>query len=342
MKYVINRSLDRLKTRPRAACLVAAAAASVIAVNATSAQELKFSHGSSETHIVNVAAAEMAEAIDASTEGSLTMAVFPNHQLGEGSQVTEQITLGAELLTIANAGALAEYVPDYGVLQFPFLFNSYEAASPLLESELFGTWRQQLADGHNIHLLCVFNFGVRDLFTVNTPVRSPADLAGHKVRVQPVPLYLELVSKSFKAVPTPMPYAEVYSALSQGVIDAAEAPPASILDRKFFEVAGYLSLTSHIADLSSMIMSKSAWDGLDETSQAALAEAAQGACDKITETSESSYQEAVSALEANGMTVIRDVDIAAFQEGAAGIVEAFPEWTPGLLDSVKAALADGK
>lgn len=323
----------------RIATTKAGAALLALCAGSAGAEEFRFSHGSSETHFVNLAAEEMARALEGATGGEVTMSVFPNHQLGEGSAVTEQIALGAEIITISNAGALAEYVADYGVLQFPFLYRTYAEAEPLIESDLFQSWKDQLAAEQNLRVLCVFNFGVRDLFTVDREVRSPADMDGLKVRVQPVALYTELVSRSFQAVPTPMPYAEVYSALSQGVIDAAESPPAAILDRKFYEVSDYLTLTNHILDLSSVIMSESAWAALDAAEQEALSAAVEAACAQMTEASEASYQESVAELEKNGMTVIRDVDLTTFQEGAASIAEAFPEWTPGLLEEVKAILA---
>lgn len=330
--------MSKLKT-PYRAILGAAMISTALSVTAVGAMELRFAHGSSEGHFVNQAALAMADTLAVETDGNLTMSVFPNEQLGGGGDITEQITLGAEIITVANSGDLAEYLPDYGIMQFPFLFRSYAEAVPLLESDLFASWKQQLAEEHNLRVMCQFNYGIRDLFTVDKPVRTPADMSGMKVRVQPVDLYLELVDKSFKAVPTPLPYSELYSALAQGVVDAAESPPAAILDRHFNEVSKYLTLTNHILDLSNLIMSQSVWESLNEAEQAELQSSINQACAQMTQVSEASYASAVEELEAQGMTVIRDPDLAAFQAGAADIEAAFPEWTPGLLSQVKAIVA---
>ncbi|WP_395517733.1 TRAP transporter substrate-binding protein [Pseudorhizobium flavum] len=313
--------------------------ASLAAASVAGAVELRFAHGSSEAHFVNVAAKAMAEQLDSETQSGITMSVFPNEQLGGGPEIIEQVTLGAEIMTVANSGDLAEFVPDIGVIQFPFLYSSYAEAEPLLKSELFSGWKQELAEQHNVRLLCLFNFGVRDLFTVNAPVRTPADMKGMKVRVQPVELYLELVKKSFGAVPTPLPYSELYSALSQGVVDAAESPPVAILDQKFNEVSKYLTLTNHVLDLASIIMSEEVWAKLSDAEQKALQASADLACSNMTSESEASYEAAVDELAASGMEVIRDPDLAAFREGAAEIEAAFPEWSPGLLANVKKAIA---
>lgn len=302
------------------------------------AVELKFSHGSGPTHFVHKAAEKMAASLAASTSDRITMEVFPNHQLGEGSEVTEQVALGAEFVTISNAGALGEYLPDYGILQYPFLYGSYAEAEPLIKSDLFKEWSEGLA-AQNLRVLCVFNFGIRDLYTVDRPVRSPADMQGLKVRVQPVPLYTELVRLSFGAAPTPLPWSEVYSALSQGVIDAAEAPPSAMLDQRHYETAKYFILTHHILDLSSMITSEATWQSLEESERGALQLAADTACSEMTAESEASYQASLDQLEEYGMTIIDDIDRAAFVEGAKGIQASFPEWTPGLYDRVQSILS---
>ena len=73
---------------------------------------------------------------------------------------------------------------------------------------------------------------------------SPAEIKGKKVRVPPNPMWVETF-KSMGAVPTPLQWSEVYSGLSQGVVDAAEAPLSTLYGSKLFEVKKVVTLTGH-------------------------------------------------------------------------------------------------
>jgi TRAP-type C4-dicarboxylate transport system substrate-binding protein len=185
---------------------------------------------------------------------------------------------------------------------------------------------------------CTFAFGIRDLYTRETPVETPQDMAGLKMRVQPVTVYTEMVEQVFGAAPTPMPWPEVCSAVAQGVIDAGEAPPAAILDQKHHEHARHLVQTNHILGLSPLVMSASLLDRLSEEHQAIVQEEADAACDAMTTTTLKGDEAGIEELRAAGMEVL-EVDKALFAERAGGIAEAVPEWSEGLHDRARAAAA---
>ena len=62
--------------------------------------------------------------------------------------------------------------------------------------------------------------------------------------------------QSFGAIPAPMPYSEVYSALQAGVIDGAENEPVSILSNRFYEAAPHFALTNHLVLPMGLFMSE--------------------------------------------------------------------------------------
>jgi TRAP-type C4-dicarboxylate transport system substrate-binding protein len=300
---------------------------------AQSGPVLRFGHMNSPTHIVHRGAERMRQALEGS---GVRVELFPSAQLGENSAVLEQLTLGANIITQVGPGTIAQYAPNYSVLIYPFLYNSFEEVTRLINSPLVKSWEPGLTR-NNIKLLCVFNFGTRDLYTRNRPVRTPADAAGLKIRVQPIAIYTELV-RSMGGQPTPMPWPEVYSALSQGVIDAAEAPPNALLDQKHNEAARYYMQTNHILDAAVIVMSLRAFNALPAPQQQAVQRSANEMCDWMTSQADDIYKTSLAEIERRGMTVVRDVDRAAFARNAEGIAAAFPNWTPGLVGEVRRTL----
>ncbi|WP_157384424.1 TRAP transporter substrate-binding protein [Nitratireductor soli] len=323
---------------PKLALALTVSGVVLAAAGAQAQTTIRFAHMNSPTHFVNSVGTDMAERISERTDGAVKVEMFPSGQLGENAQITEQIALGGDLIGQVGPGTIANYVPDFGIIVYPFLYPDFDAARRLLASDLIKEIEAKAEAEHNIKVLCYFAFGIRDLYTRDRPVRVPGDMAGLKMRVQPVTIYTEMVKQVFGAAPTPMPWPEVYSALAQGVIDAGEAPPAAILDQKHYEHAKYLIRTNHILDLSSVVMSASLFNGLSDENQAIVQEEADAACDAMSETAISGYESQVAELAEKGMTVISDIDRAQFVERAAGIAAAFPEWSEGLYDKARAVI----
>lgn len=320
----------------------AAALAGLLIAGASVAQAqqkapvLRFGHMNSPTHIVNLGAQRLKAAMEKASGGAVQIDLFPSAQLGENSAVLEQLTLGSNIITQVGPGTIAQYVPNYSVMVHPFLFKNWSEVKKVAGSDLVKGWEKDLVK-HNIKPLCFFNFGTRDLYTRNKAVRTPADSAGLKIRVQPVAIYTEMV-KSMGGQPTPMPWPEVYSALSQGVIDAAEAPPNAIIDQKHYEAAKFYMKTNHILDAAMLVMSLRAFNALNAEQKKDMETAADAACDWMTEASGKVYDSSVAELAKHGMTIVSDVDRAAFEKAAETIQKAFPTWSPNLVADVRKQL----
>jgi len=295
---------------------------------------LRMAHMNSPAHFVNTETVVLAKAVAERTKGEVNIEIYPSGQLGESAQITEQISLGAEMISQVGPGMLADFVPDFSIIVYPFLYPDFATAQKFLETDMVRSWETKLEDS-NIKVLCYLAFGVRDLYTRDRIVKTPADTAGLKIRVQPVTLYTEMVKTVMGGSPTPMPWPDVYSALAQGVIDAAEAPPSAVLDQKHYEVAKYFTQTNHILDLSPLIMSASAFKAMSPENQAIVQEEADKACGRMSDASLNGYEASLKELQDKGMTIVKDFDRDAFASNAAAIAKAFPEWTPGLYDTVK-------
>ncbi|WP_188052177.1 TRAP transporter substrate-binding protein [Aureimonas fodinaquatilis] len=322
-----------------AASAVAMMAASM-AVPAQAATVVRFAHMNSPEHFVHVAAQSMADSVAERSNGEIKVELFPSGQLGENGAVTEQMSFGAEVMGQVGIGMLADYAPDYSIVLYPFLYPDFDGAKRLLASDLIKELEAKVAE-NNIKVLCYAHFGVRDLYTRDKEVRSPGDSNGLSIRVQPVTIYTEMVRLVFGGAATPMPWPDVYSALAQGVIDAAEAPPSAMIDQKHFENTKFFIQTNHMTDIVPVTVSASWFNNLSAENQAIFQEEATIACDSMTDASIASYEAGIQTLADSGMTIISDVDREAFAERAGGIASAFPEWTDGLYDRAK-AIVDGQ
>src|SRR5690606_26501578 len=121
---------------------------------------------------------------------------------------------------------------------------SRDWSSDVCSSDLdqFEEWIQKLHDTSG-HQVLSFNWwqGERHLWTKN-PVNVPADLAGNRMRTPGAPVWVETVT-AMGAVPTPLPFAEVYAALEQNVIDSVEAQLPAGQGAKLDEVTSVLTKT---------------------------------------------------------------------------------------------------
>jgi len=181
-------------------------------------------------------------------------------------------------------------------------------------------------------------FGRRELTTKGHEVRTPADMKGLKIRVQPNPIYMATI-RTMGGSPTPMPIAEVYTALETGVIDGQENPANNIVKRSFHEVQDYVSLTGHIIQSQAVVINESVFQSLSEENQKILLQAAVDAGDWQNGLVDKSREQALKTIESGGTKVV-EPDVKAFQEAtkdACRDPKILEKWSEGFLDRLLAA-----
>jgi tripartite ATP-independent transporter DctP family solute receptor len=251
--------------------------------------------------------------------GKIEVKLFPNSQLGPDEDVLEQAKAGAPVAVIVDGGRLATYVNEFGVLGAPYLANGYDGIRKVVTSPKFEAWVTKLHDEGGLQVLS-FNWwqGERHLWT-NKPVTTPADLAGVRMRTPGAPVWTETVS-GMGATPTAMPFAEVYSALQQNVIDAAEAQLPAGQGAKLYEVTKYLTKTGHINLITGMVTSAAWFDSLPADLQKVLRDEALKAGDVASYGTRDALAKIEADLAAAGMTV-SSPDVTPFKDATAGVYE---------------------
>jgi len=317
------------------ACLALAALALTTAV---SAQEIKirFAHSLSPSEPAHQAAEYFAKNVAARTKGRVQITVFPAEQLGPGKDVNEMIRQGANVMNITDPGYLSDFVPDVGVLNGPYLIKTPQEYEKLLASTWFkGIDKKLEAAGFKLIMANGF-FGQRHLIA-DKAVRKPEDMAGMTVRVPPNTMWIETF-KAMGARPATVQWSEVYNALSQNVVQGAEAPLGSLWGSKLQEARKVISMTGHFTAFVMWPINATFFNGLPKDVQQVLLEEGAKAGVEMTRLTLASQDDYVAKFKAAGVTFVTDVDIPAFQKATASVYTVFPKWTPGLRETVLANL----
>lgn len=251
--------------------------------------------------------------------GRLEIKLFPNSQLGPDEDVLEQARAGAPVAVVVDGGRLGVFQNEFGVLGAPFLASGYEGIRKVVTSDMFEGWVKDLHDGSGLQVLS-FNWwqGERHLLT-QMEVNLPADLDGVRMRTPGAPVWTGTIG-AMGATPTPMPWGEVYSALSSNVIDGAEAQFPAITGAKLDEVVTHITKTGHINLITGVVTSGPWFDTLPEDLQGILREQALIAGDVASYGTLNSLDAIEADLVSRGLSV-RDIDVAPFKEATASVYD---------------------
>lgn len=253
------------------AALILGAIATTASLPTYAATILKLSHNQDRTHPVHKSMQYMADEVKELTHGDVKIRIYPNGQLGNQRESMELMQNGALQMVKSNASELESFEPAYGAFNIPYIFKDREHFYRAIQGEV---GEKILASSHDKGFigLTYYDGGARS-FYANKPIKTPADLAGMKIRVQPSPTAVEMV-KLMGGSPTPLAYGELYTALQQGVVDGAENNPTALTNNRHGEVAKVYSLDQHTMVPDVLLISSQAWDGLSEENQKALKKAA--------------------------------------------------------------------
>lgn len=317
----------------------AAVAALSVTTVALQAQEvtLRVTHVLSTSEPMHLASERFAELVTERSNGRIAVEVFPAGQLGSNIDMYEQVRMGAPIVQISDPGYLSDYVADFGILNGPYLLDDPADFAKLLESDWYKGIVEQLAEEQGIRVLSLnWLFGSRHVIA-NKPVRTLADMDGLSIRIPPNVMWIETFS-ALGARGETLAWTEVYSGLATGVVDAAEAPLSSLWGSKLYESANTISMTGHFTAFTGPIINEEVYRSMDAELQQIVNEAAVEAGDYMAELVSASQDQFRSDLEAAGVTFVDDVDIPSFREATAVVYTAFPNWSEGLYDRVRAIL----
>lgn len=284
----------------------------------------RYGHMNSPTSIAGMQADWLAEAIAANTGGAITVQVYPSSQLGKLQELAEAVSTGAIALSHNTAGAFGSLFPPFAALDTPYLYRDIDHLLRVtdVDSPVMQRLSQGLIAQAGVRVLYAYYFGTRHL-TANRAVRRPADLAGVKIRTIPFPIYMATV-EGLGAIPVPVDWSEVPTALATGVVAGQENPVNVILDAKLYEVQSHLMLTGHIMAAQVVVMNEAVWQELDDAQRQAITAAARQVRARASQAVLDKEATDLAELARLGMTVIgpeQGLELEAFRESVGRIVQ---------------------
>lgn len=288
---------------------------------------------------IDLAVNEWARLIEEESGGTMTVELFPSSQLGSKSDVIDQMLAGDSVITIADGAFYADLgVPDMGITFGPYLFDTWEQAWTLVDSEWWAEQQQELQQMGLKILTSNWMFGERHILS-NRPIRTVDDLNGLLIRV-PNNVIQAQGFAVLGASPTPMPLGETYIALQQGAVDAVENPIPVLVANRFYEVAPYLTLTSHVKNFTTWVTGTIFFDSLTPQQQQILIDTGNAAGIYNNQIQEAEAEAQLEYLVSQGVEVI-EIDMGEFQDRARPFYElpVFTEiWSDNLYETVRRAM----
>ena len=202
--------------------------------------------------------------VESNSNGAIEVQLFPNGQLGKDNEVIDQVRAGIVESTISSSGGMAQHYPLVGVFDIPFAFPNIGVASHVISKDsAFGKkFIADLEGKTDLKVLGLIDSGGFFAFTNSKrPIKTVDDMKDLRIRTMTLPTHEAIIS-SLGGQPTPLPWAEVYTALQTGVADGEMNPVPIIAFAKFDEVQKYLSVTNHIITPYIWTINKEFYEGL--------------------------------------------------------------------------------
>ncbi len=317
----------------KAAGVAAALSMGVLAVPAVAADKtIRVASVTGPAHHHNVSLRWFAEQVAARDVG-LSIEVLDGAQLGGERDYIEGMMLGSIQMAQVSTAPVAGFIPEFDLFSLPYLIRDTDHFKAVVSGPV-GARFNELAEARGVKILAWFDNGYRNVFNKVRPVVTPEDMDGLKIRVMESPLMVNTVN-AMGGSATPMSYSELYTALEQGVLDGGENAAGNVLNDRFYEVTGYLSMTQHFRPPGIFAVSMGTWSGLSEAQRQALVEEGARLQDyEIALTAEVGAK-ALDELRAKGMK-INEADTDAFRARMGPVYEDFKEKHGGeLLEAVQ-------
>ena len=299
---------------------------------------IRVSHAQSETHPEHLGLLAFKENVEEKLGDKYEVQIFPNELLGSAQKAIELTQTGAIDFVVAGTANLETFADVYEIFSMPYLFDSEEVYKSVMQDTEYMENVYASTDEAGFRVVTWYNAGTRNFYG-KSPIRTPEDLKGKKIRVQQSPASVEMV-KAFGAAAAPMGFGEVYTAIQQGVIDGAENNELALTNNKHGEVAKYYSYNKHQMVPDMLVANLKFLNSLSPEDYQVFKEAAALSTEVEMEEWDKSIEEAKKiATDEMGVEFI-DVDVEAFKEKVLPLHESMlqeNEKIRDLYDHIQAA-----
>jgi len=280
-----------------------------------------------------IALDKFAELLSEKSGGKMKLKMYHAGTLGSQPDAIEQVRMGGLEIANFSLGPLGPIVPEANVVSLPFIFKDTDHSWRVLDGKAGEMINVGLAKKGLISLAW-YAAGARSFYNSKKPIKTPADVAGMKVRVMNNDLYSGMI-KALGGNPSPMAFAEVYQSLKTGVVDGAENNWPSYESTGHYEVAKYYSISQHLIIPETLCINADVYNKLSADDQKILKEAAQESALLQRKLWEERAKASEAKVKAGGAITNAIPDKGAFQAAMKPVYEKFLADNPNLKSLVQ-------
>jgi tripartite ATP-independent transporter DctP family solute receptor len=242
--------------------------------------------------------------VESHTSGRVEVTIFPDGQLGSNGPMTNSVKAGTLDAVVTDVTYISTAVPEADVFNLPFLYTDTLQVLRFAGSAVGDKLKPKISEAFACEVLGFATDGSRNLWNSKHPIKTPADIAGLKMGVQPSKIQRDTIL-AFGGIPTVVAFNQLYTALQTGLIDGSDKAFADMIELKFYQVTKYLTLTSHFSIVNVLIVSKKFMDKLTPQDQEVVRAAGKPAVDAQVEEILTGEKAALAFLQEKGLQVFK-------------------------------------
>jgi len=213
------------------------------------------------------AAVIFADELKKRSKGQIEPQIFPQGQLGSDPEIMNKLEMGSIQFMNTGGMMLSRWTNKADVLTLPFVFDTWDKVDKFAKSELLEPIKRDL-EKRGVMLVGITAFGMMDM-AATKKISRLEDLKGKKFRIQPTPIFKKMC-QYLGVNGMPVPYAELYSSLKQGIVDGVFNTSELMILGKFAEVCKYVVDTNHMCGFIVQLLNKQWYDSLPENLKKAV------------------------------------------------------------------------
>jgi tripartite ATP-independent transporter DctP family solute receptor len=254
--------------------LVALAAPTPPATAGTQIDVTVVMHNARTEEIVWGIANRIKESLEKNTGGEMAVRLL-GPEVGGERDIMEGTSRNEFQIFQSGDMGVSTYGAKYAVTTVPFVFPGYEGVDKAYNGKLGEKLNEAMIKNGNLRIVGLSRRGAR-LLTAGKAIPSPAELKGLKLRVPEIKTWVD-VWKEMGALPTPVAWPEVFTALQTGVVNGQENPILQIFEGKLYEVQKFVMMTEHISSYFHWVVNEKFYQGLTPANRKIVEEAIKGA-----------------------------------------------------------------
>lgn len=217
-----------------------------------------------------VALEKVARGVDAASGGRVKVRLRLGGVVADEDRTLEMCAQGRIQAWGGSTGAVAAKIPALAVFETPYLFEDVAAFDRAVRGDVLTTPRlgKAFREAGLVPYGIAFT-GWRAMGSREKPIRVPADVAGMRVRSQPVPLH-RAMWRLLGADARDVPLTEVQAQFQQKRLEAVDLPALYVYATSLAGQVKYFTRTNHMMQTGMVVLCRGAFDRIPKKTQAAI------------------------------------------------------------------------